>query len=124
MTDVAKQYRSDFLMQTRSTYGHLFNQLNDSDLAVYAVHLIFHMDLLNISWNNPEFPPSKRAKSRYKKVDLDNRIKLLTDCVRNAMGIDDSRIFAGSQEKHHLTVGEAENLEVIIQEANPKTFGL
>ena len=42
----------------------------------------------------------KKATTRYKRVDYDNRIKFLQDCVSKSIGIpDDSQIFVGHQEK-------------------------
>lgn len=43
----------------------------------------------------------RKAKSRYKIVDVDNRVKFLQDCVVAAIGIpDDCQIFRGIQEKY------------------------
>ena len=43
----------------------------------------------------------RKAKTRYKKIDYDNRIKFLQDCLVKSIGIpDDSQIFRGVQEKH------------------------
>lgn len=33
----------------------------------------------------------KKAESRYKKLDVSNRLKLLEDCLKDAGGIDDSQ---------------------------------
>ena len=42
----------------------------------------------------------RKAKSRYKKIDYDNRVKFIQDCVVEAVGIpDDSQVFRGEQEK-------------------------
>jgi len=42
----------------------------------------------------------RKAKSRYKRIDVDNRIKFLQDCVSKSIGIpDDAQIFIGYQEK-------------------------
>ena len=42
----------------------------------------------------------RKAKTRYKQIDVDNRIKFLQDCVSKSIGIpDDSQIFVGQQEK-------------------------
>ena len=35
-----------------------------------------------------------KAESRYKKIDVDNRIKLLADALKDAGGIDDSQYFS------------------------------
>jgi Holliday junction resolvase RusA-like endonuclease len=42
----------------------------------------------------------RKAVTRYKRIDYDNRIKFLQDCVSKSIGIpDDSQIFVGHQEK-------------------------
>lgn len=41
----------------------------------------------------------RKAKTRYKRVDYDNRIKFLQDCIAKSVGIDDSQIFRGIPEK-------------------------
>lgn len=42
----------------------------------------------------------RKAVTRYKRIDYDNRIKFLQDCVSKSVGIpDDSQIFVGHQEK-------------------------
>ncbi len=93
--------------------------------SIYALHLrFFFKSLENARWNDPTCPPSKRPKSRYKRIDLSNRIKLLEDCVRDALDIDDSQTFAASQEKHQIRDGEEERVEIIIQRTDPALFGL
>ena len=43
----------------------------------------------------------RKAKTRYKRIDVDNRVKFLQDCVSTLIGLpDDSNIFVGHQEKH------------------------
>jgi hypothetical protein len=43
----------------------------------------------------------RKAKTRYKTIDYDNRIKFLQDRVVEAVGIpNDSQVFVGHQEKH------------------------
>jgi Holliday junction resolvase RusA-like endonuclease len=42
----------------------------------------------------------RKAKSRYKEIDYDNRIKFLQDCVVTAIGVpSDAQIFKGTHEK-------------------------
>jgi hypothetical protein len=42
----------------------------------------------------------RKAATRYKRIDYDNRIKFLQDCVSKSIGIpDDSQIFVVHQEK-------------------------
>lgn len=42
----------------------------------------------------------RKAKTRFKVVDVDNRIKFLQDCITKTVGIpDDSQVFDGHQRK-------------------------
>jgi hypothetical protein len=121
LTEEARRYAEQFSLEA-VRYQHLFHQLIEE--ALYALHLRFFMNLVNETWNNTNLPPSRRAKSRYKKVDLDNRIKLITDCVRDAVDIDDSHIFAASQEKHHVSQESQQHVEIYLQQVDPALFGL
>ena len=42
----------------------------------------------------------RKAATRYKKIDVDNRVKFLQDSVMASIGADDCQVFAGYQEKH------------------------
>lgn len=43
----------------------------------------------------------RKAQSRYKAIDYDNRIKFLQDCIVSAIGVpNDAQIFKGTSEKH------------------------
>jgi Holliday junction resolvase RusA-like endonuclease len=121
LTATAREYAEGFSKFAAQNHLHELSKLNPQ--GVFAIHLRFYFaELVNASWNNPHVKPSKRAKGRYKKLDLDNRIKLLTDCVRDAMDIDDSRIFAASQEKHQDFIQP--RVEITIQEVDPSLFGV
>lgn len=61
------------------------------------------------------------AKTRYKKIDVDNRVKFLQDCVSRAIGIpDDAQIFKGGHEK---VQGSPQRAEVTVRVLeDPKRF--
>lgn len=121
LTRHAREYAERFSYHVTRQYLHAISDLNKD--AVYAVHLRFFFDELeNTSFNNPSVAPHKRAKSRYKKIDLSNRIKLLEDCLRDFLGVDDSQTFAASQEKHQDPGHE--RVEIYVQEVDPELFGL
>jgi Holliday junction resolvase RusA-like endonuclease len=42
---------------------------------------------------------NKKGKTRYKKLDTSNRLKLFEDCLKDACGIDDSQFFIWTIEK-------------------------
>jgi Holliday junction resolvase RusA-like endonuclease len=117
----ARNYAENFAKYAAQNHLHEISLLNPQ--GVYALHLKFFFDsLVNETWNNHTLAPSRRAKSRYKRIDLTNRIKLLEDCVRDAIDIDDSQTFAASQEKHQDPNNP--RVEIEIEEISPALFGI
>lgn len=123
LTSKARKYAEDFSKYMVQHYGQLMQPGIFDPAKVYALHLHFYFPtIINETWNNPEVKPSKRAKERYKRFDLDNRIKLLTDCVRDFIGVDDSHFLAGSQEKHMDP--QDPRIEFWVQELREEDFGV
>lgn len=117
----ARDYAEKFSLFAAQKHLHEISQMNPQGL--FALHLRFFFEtLVNETWNNMSLPPSRRAKSRYKKLDLSNRIKLLEDCVRDALDIDDSQTFAASQEKHQDPKNP--RVEIEVEEVSPALFGV
>lgn len=121
LTAKARVFAEDFAKFMFQNYGHAIQHISQDKL--YAIHLRFFFEtVVNESWNNPAVRPSKRAKDRYKRFDLDNRIKLLTDCIRDFIDVDDSHFFVGTQEKHMDPADP--RIEIFVQEVNPEDFGV
>ena len=120
LTTKAREYAETFSMVVTRQYLPQINRLRPD--ALYAVHLRFYFEtVVNDTFRNPAVKPSKQAKTRYKKFDLTNRIKLLEDCIRDAIGVDDSQTFVASQEKHMDP--SFPRVEIFIQEVDPALFG-
>lgn len=118
LTNKARDYRERFKMYVVQNYLHLFadmpqpNKLSkdeDGNIIpietlepnlIFGLNLNFFMNLLT-SWGNESISKSRRAKFRFTKVDLTNRIKFLEDCFKYSMDIDDSLTFMSSQRKIH-----------------------
>lgn len=65
----------------------------------------------------------RKAKTRYKRIDLDNRIKFLQDCVSKAIGIpDDSQIFIGHQEKREDPDNPRVEVRVTVERGHSRFF--
>lgn len=104
--------------------GIISNRLHDiirfpvDQELIYTIHITVYLEKLeNPGWfefwkEDTYFKRGKRkgelkgragerkAKSRYKEVDYDNRIKFLQDCIVTAIGIpNDAQIFRGTGEK-------------------------
>lgn len=125
LTGVAREYRERFRAWVAQNYLHAVMELLDpktDPTVVYNLRLIFYMNCLTDTWNDPNTPPSRRASSRYKRVDLSNRIKLLEDCIKYAVSIDDSLTFGASQAKYHSPNQDGVFVELTV--VDPTTFGV
>lgn len=45
----------------------------------------------------------RKAKTRYKRIDVDNRQKFVQDCVAKSLGFDDCQFFDGAHRKRQGT---------------------
>jgi Holliday junction resolvase RusA-like endonuclease len=76
---------------------------------------------------NKTFGSGKKdaASSRYKKMDVENRIKLVADSFSKAIGIDDSQFFEGGHTKLCASlVGGSPQIHIFLAETEPGRFGL
>jgi len=113
----AREYKERFKYYVTRTYLSTLQQLNHD--GAYAVTLrFFFPTVINETYGQGK----NAAKTWYKKFDLTNRVKLLEDCVRDVIGIDDSQTFMACQEKHHSP--DNPRVEVFIQEVDPDYFGV
>lgn len=70
---------------------------------------LFFDTMLNKGW-------PKTAKTRYKRLDADNRLKLLLDALSEAVGIDDAQFLEVSVTKGELPQGQQHRVVVRIIE--------
>lgn len=135
----AREYREQFKMHMAQHYLHQFGEMpqpnttyvdkkgDTVDLAtkepnlVFGLHLAFYMDWLT-SWGDERVYASQRAKFRFKKVDLSNRIKFVEDCFKYALGIDDSLTFYSTQMK--VQSPEKEGVMITYFVLDPERFGI
>lgn len=123
LTRKAREYAERFQYYVTRNYLHLINQLRVGETTVFTVGIHFYFEeLTNKSWHNPKVPEKKRAQTRYKKLDLSNRVKLLEDCIRDSLGIDDSLTF----EMHTLKSQDPKNprVEIFVSESKPTDYGI
>ena len=106
----AQAFRNRFLWEVVPNYLPQISQLvvpkeDPTVLYVVSVHFYFPRDeIINKTWGEGK---KTSAKTRYKKMDTGNRLKLLLDCLSDSIGIDDSYFsdISGSKriaESYHL----------------------
>lgn len=72
------------------------------------VHLFFDT-IFNKGW-------PKTAETRYKRVDADNRLKLLLDALSNAVGVDDAQFLELEVHKGELPKGQVHRVVIRVTE--------
>jgi len=116
-TQAARIYLNQFVSTVIREHGPEINKLDPN--SAYWVYLRFYFKALqNKNWNHPD--PRKRPKSRYKKIDLDNRVKIIVDSIKTAIGIDDSQIFAAGQDKFEDPSNQ--RVEVFLEAIDPERY--
>jgi len=117
----SQQVLAPYLMQMNS-----FCQTVDRDpSSVLELWMTFYFeaeDILNTTYNNGT---KAAAKTRYKKMDVQNRIKLVTDAVVKALAIDDSLNFREIHDKCCADmVGGHPGICIRLKKRDPALFGI
>jgi len=120
LTKEAREFAERFSKFFATNHGHEVIDINPKD--IFALHLVFHMAVMNEGWLERGKSGQRKAKDRYKRVDLSSRVKLLEDCIRDAIGVDDSHTFAASQMKCHEKDPGRHRIEIAIQRVSPSLF--
>jgi len=81
LTKKGKAYKAETVAYITRTYPEEMLFFNPKD--AYLLLVCFHFKALY----NKGYP--KTAKTKYKKIDLGNRLKLFEDALKDAAGIDD-----------------------------------
>lgn len=104
LSKMALQFQEDVKRHIRDFLPELTRFPVDHE-TIYQVDIALYFDKLeNPGWfevitKGPR-TGERKAKTRYKIIDYDNRIKFLQDCMVKAIGIpNDCQIFRGVQEK-------------------------
>lgn len=119
LTDAAREYKERFRQYLQQNYGHQLQEFvepnekytdpksgevkslktKDANL-IFGIQLVFYMDCLT-TWGQQDIPRSRRARFRFAKTDLTNRIKFVEDCFKSVVDIDDSLTFFSQEMKIH-----------------------
>lgn len=93
--------------------------------AIYQVWYAFFFpkdDLLNKTYGSGK---KGSAETRYKRMDVENRLKLVADSLATAIGIDDCQFFEGGHTKLcNSLVGGTDQVQVFLTPMDPARFGL
>lgn len=118
LTDTAREYKERFRQYMQQNYGHqlsefvepneqatddkgeTYNVRTKDPNLIFGITLVFYMDCLT-SWESIELSKSRKAKFRFAKTDLTNRIKFVEDCFKQVLDIDDSLTFSSTEVKIH-----------------------
>ncbi len=93
--------------------------------AVYRVWYVFYFpreDIINTTFGGGK---KGSAKTRYKKLDVENRLKLVSDALATAIGIDDCQFFEGGHTKlSNSLVSGISQVHIFLTSESPERFGL
>lgn len=123
LSEEAKKFKLDTITHIQSSYLPQISQLDRE--GVYRVWYAFYFppeDILNMTFGGGK---KGSAKTRYKKLDVENRLKLVSDALATAIGIDDCQFFEGGHTKlsNSLTSGISQ-IHVFLTPEDPQRFGL
>jgi len=122
LSDAGRKYKNEVRTHIIMSYPDVLPFFKENHPYVLVVQFTFHGrgKLYNKSWLAED--PKKRAKSRYKRLDVSNRLKLFEDALSEAVGLDDKHnFFVGVGKTWHRDY-EATDVWVFnrdIEEDNP-----
>ncbi len=88
----ATAFHNKFMSEVVPKYLPWISRMSNSPEAVYQVATYLYLDQWDI-YNKGWFQQPRKAQTRYKKMDTGNRLKLIHDCLSDALGVDDSHFF-------------------------------
>lgn len=83
LTEDGERYKRETITHIVRSYPNELAQIKPN-VGLFLYVRFFLPSLYNKGW-------PKTAESRYKKIDVTNRVKLLEDCIKDACGVDDSQ---------------------------------
>jgi Holliday junction resolvase RusA-like endonuclease len=120
LTKEARAFQHRFSAEVVPRYLNLISLLDVVTTYSVAYHFYFERDdVLTKSFGQKD-----GAKSRYKKMDVENRIKLIADCFFKAIGIDDSQVFCEVSYKNVCRPNMQPQVRIFLQRTDPGVFGV
>ncbi len=117
LSDAGKKYKSETKKHIVKNYPHVLPFFVENFPYLVIVEFTFpeRGRLYNNTWDLFD-NPKKRAKSRYKRLDVSNRLKLFEDALAEAVGLDDKHNFFVGCSKTWALGREATNVWVFNRE--------
>lgn len=103
LSATGKKYKAETTSQLVRHYPNDLRMFSAN--TAYGILIVVSMQILNAGW-------PQTAKTRYKKLDATNRVKLLEDALMDACGIDDSQFLFSAVIKQQAHADERENTTV------------
>jgi hypothetical protein len=123
----ADAFASRFSQEVVPVYLPWISQMVGADQDPNVVYSIF-TDFYFPRWEVESkgwFNKKRSAKSRYKKMDTGNRLKLLHDCAASALAIDDAHFFGiGARKLVAETFGVEPQVHIFLTKVDPANFGI
>ncbi len=123
LTKEAQKFKLNTISHIQSNYLPQISQLDKE--GIYRVWYAFYFPIDELL--NRTFGGGKKgsAKTRYKRMDVENRLKLVADALATAIGIDDCQFFEGGQTKLSASLmSGVPQIHIFITPENPSRFGL
>lgn len=121
LTKEARAFKTRVLTDVVPRYLSEIGKLDKGGVYDITYRFFFDRDdVLTKTWGAAK----NAAKSQYKKMDLENRLKLLSDVISDSLSIDDSQFFSGRQEKRNCQeVGGIPQVHIFIRRRQLEEFG-
>lgn len=118
LSDAGKKYKNEVKAHIIKHYATALDFFVPNQPYAVFVELVFQGrgKVYTESWLEEG---AKKAKNRYKKLDVSNRLKLFEDALAEAVGIDDCHNFFVGVVKTWARDYEATNVWIFNREADP-----
>lgn len=117
----SQQVLAPYIMPMQS-FGKKVDDDPSSVLELWMMFFFPKEDIINLTFGNGT---KAAAKTRYKKMDVQNRIKLVTDAVVKALALDDSLNFREIHDKYCADiVGGNPGICIRVKKSDPVFFGV
>ena len=95
LTKEAESYREYVKRELSTNYLPAISRFHIGLEVMYGIDIVaYFQEVENPGWFKTGKDGTRQAKTRYKKMDADNRIKFAKDCIVKMLGInDDSQSF-------------------------------